>query len=136
MSSRATEVNTSGGLSRIANTVAATGVSRASRANPIVRTMVRHLVSHTTKQGYALACSALANADPWQPDKLGDLDVDVLLLAGEEDYLVKPDAVATLAKAGSRFECQVLPAVGHWGALEAPEQVGQALASFLMVVDR
>lgn len=64
-------------------------------------------------------------------EKLKAIDVPVLVVQGEEDFLIPPDVAKEVAKhiPGAKFE--VLPRVGHTLNLEAIPQVIQLLKEFL-----
>jgi 3-oxoadipate enol-lactonase len=63
-------------------------------------------------------------------DLLGDIHVPALVIAGAEDYYLKPETLREIAAhiAGATFV--ELPAVGHLPMYEAPEQTTAALANW------
>jgi len=55
----------------------------------------------------------------------------VLLLAGAEDRLIPSAATIALGRDIPHAQTVILPGVGHAGAVHAPDQVGEAVMSFL-----
>jgi pimeloyl-ACP methyl ester carboxylesterase len=126
-------VATSGPLAmtQIANTVSAGAVSKHTAAtNPTAVAFIRHLVMSTDRDAYAAACNALADS-PLLDGK--DIPCEVAIIAGEEDYLAGPDAVKKWAAEipDGKGVCTVLKNVGHWGAIEEPVAVADALLQYL-----
>jgi pimeloyl-ACP methyl ester carboxylesterase len=72
---------------------------------------------------------ATLHADPLTP-KLGALRCPALLVVGEEDPM-GPKASALLAEAIPGAELVVLPGLGHWTHVEAPDQVVGAVERWL-----
>ncbi len=64
-------------------------------------------------------------------EELGDLDVPVLLLAGEVDALPSPAAVEKAARLFPRADVVVQPGAGHYPWLDDPEFFRNAVAEFL-----
>lgn len=63
---------------------------------------------------------------------LGDVDVPVLLLAGDHDKVEPPDMLADhLLPSLSRATMTVLESTGHLSPLEVPDQVARQIAAFL-----
>jgi 3-oxoadipate enol-lactonase len=126
-------VATSGPLAttQIANTVSAGAVSKHTAAtNPTAVSFIRHLVMTTNPDAYAAACLALADS----PELSGkDIPCELAIIAGEEDYLAGPDAVKKWAAdiPNGKGTCTVLKDVGHWGAIENPVAVADALLQYL-----
>lgn len=128
MRARASAASSSEGLAGIANSVASAGVASASRSNSAVTSFIRDLVSTTTPEGYAAACSALASAPSVDAART---PVPVFLIGGAEDYLAGPAQVSAWAKEAKQGKSVVLPRVGHWGAIEAPHAVANAIGQAL-----
>lgn len=120
------------GMSQVANTVSAGAVSKHTAAtNPSAQAFIRHLVLSTNADAYAAACRALANA-PKIDGKANHLPVHII--GGKEDYLAGPEQVNGWASEipDGKGSAVVLENVGHWGAIEAPSEVGQALNQALI----
>lgn len=115
--------------SQVALTVARTGVSPNSlEKNPLASAFIRHLILNTDQESYAVACNALATStdDMFKPQ---DIKCPVHFVHGEKDYMVKEDVLRGWAKEmGGKTEAgvTVLPGIGHWGAVESPEEVAKA----------
>lgn len=118
-------------MSQIANTVSAGAVSKHVRAtNPTATSFIRTLVMTTKPDAYAAACLALAES----PELSGsDIPCEVAIIAGQEDYLAGPEAVKKWAAEipNGKGTCTVLKDVGHWGAIENPVAVANALLQYL-----
>lgn len=118
-------------MTQIANTVSAGAVSKHTAANnPTATAFIRTLVMTTKPDAYAAACLALADS----PELNGaDIPCEVAIIAGEEDYLAGPDAVKKWAAEipDGKGTCTVLKDVGHWGAIENPAVVADALLQYL-----
>jgi pimeloyl-ACP methyl ester carboxylesterase len=86
---------------------------------------------HADPRGIASLVRMLAGlaADPLTP-KLGALRCPALLVVGEKDPM-GPRASALLAEAIPRAELVVLPGLGHWTHVEAPELVAAAIERWL-----
>lgn len=119
------------GMSQIANTVSAGAVSKYTAAtNPSAQAFIRHLVLTSNPEGYAATCRALANA-PKIDGKAAPCPVSII--GGKEDYLAEAEAVNSWASEipDGKGSAIVLEDVGHWGAIEAPQEVGKALNNAL-----
>lgn len=118
-------------MTQIANTVSAGAVSKLVAATNLTAvSFIRHLVMTTKPDAYAAACLALADS----PELAGkDVACEVAIIAGEEDYLAGPDAVKKWAAEipDEKGTCTVLKDVGHWGAIENPVAVADALLQYL-----
>lgn len=126
MRARATAASSASGLAGIANTVASTGVAKATLADYSACAFIRHLVATTDPAAYAAACLALASTPPVAA---ASLSTPLHIIGGREDYLAGPEAVAAWAAEARRGTSEVLDDVGHWGAIEAPRKVGAAIAT-------
>lgn len=119
------------GLSQVANTVSAGAVSKHTAAtNPSAQAFIRHLVLSTNPDAYAAACRALANAPKINGSSIA---TPVSIVGGKEDYLAGPDLVHAWANEipAGQGSAVVLDNVGHWGAIEAPQEVGKAISQAL-----
>lgn len=113
------------GMGGIANTVAASAVSKNCATIDFTTTaLIRLLVASTKPEAYAAACLALASA----PVVSGEWEsVRVHLIGGEEDSLATPQMVNEWAEEAGGTVI-ILRNVGHWGAIEMPNQVGKEIA--------
>lgn len=73
----------------------------------------------------------LAGAPVLDPDALDQVTAPVSILAGADDGLVPPGAVASLAERLPRASLRVLPRCGHQIMLEKPDETHQAIATLL-----
>lgn len=125
---RAKAASTVEGLGGIANTVAASAVSKTCATSDFAATaLIRLLIASTKPEAYSAACRALASA----PVVDGGLkSVQVHFIGGEENYLATPQTVTAWAEEAGGTHT-ILSNVGHWGAIEAPHEVGQDIAQAL-----
>ncbi|KAF2147304.1 uncharacterized protein K452DRAFT_282302 [Aplosporella prunicola CBS 121167] len=101
----------------------------AADAAPLARAFVRELLLAQDPRGYISHCRVIANATP--PD-YASVKAPVLLLAGEEDKAAPLASCERIVDAlgSGRKGLRVLKGVGHWHAVEAPEEVGKAIVEF------
>lgn len=119
------------GMSAVADTVATAATSSLTRSKkPAVYTAARSTLLSQDPEGYARACSALANES--KPLDLGRLTCQTLIITGDEDR-VSPPAICS-AIASSIPNCRppvVLKDVGHWHVFEDIDGVSRAIQTFL-----
>ncbi len=118
------------GMAGIADTVADTSLSAQSRAgNPVAHAFVRESLMRQPPAGYAAHCRALARAQAFAPMKIHP---PVRLITGADDPVAPPAMAEALNRALPRSKLDILPGVGHWPMLEAPQKscriLGKALA--------
>jgi 3-oxoadipate enol-lactonase len=80
-------------------------------------------------QGYAAACDAVSRFDA--TDRLGEIAVPTLVIAGAQDVSTPPSVVEILAHGIPDSEFHVVDGAAHLGNIEAPEQFGQLIGEFL-----
>jgi pimeloyl-ACP methyl ester carboxylesterase len=77
-------------------------------------------------------CSVIAEAK--QPD-YGSIKVPLLILAGEDDKTAPLSFSQAIAEgygtSESEKSIEILKGVGHWHCVEAPDEVGRLIMSFL-----
>ncbi len=110
------------------------------------RALATELVSGLLSQGASLASRArlrtMVESTPYEtilgslsgmrlrPDRssvLGDLDVPVAVIVGEEDRLTTPEDAHTMSSAIPGATLHVIPGAGHLPPIEAPDGVNEAL---------
>ncbi|MEV5710380.1 3-oxoadipate enol-lactonase [Actinoallomurus sp. NPDC052274] len=89
---------------------------------------VRHMLRRIDPEGYAACCEALAGFDV--RDRLGDVNVPTLVVAGAEDLATPLDHADVLAGGIPGAELVVVPGA-HLAGLECPEPVTDALVRLL-----
>lgn len=118
------------GLEPLANTIptGATGTS----STPLHHAFIRSLILGTSPEGYTSLCNAIANATK---PKYENIDVPLLILAGEDDKTAPVEASRAIANSyatkESEKKVEVLKGVGHWHSVEASEEVAREIKSFL-----
>jgi 3-oxoadipate enol-lactonase len=86
----------------------------------------------TTAEGYAGCCEAIATFD--LRDRLSEIDVPVLAIAGSSDPATPPDMVRVISDGVSDGRFVVIPASAHLLNAEKPERVTELLAEHLASV--
>ena len=113
------------GMAGIAESVSTGSVSAASRAaNPVAVAFVRESLLRQDPAGYAVHCEALSAATAADH---AAIRCPTLLIAGEADPVAPVEMARRLQEriAGSRLE--ILPGVGHWMMVEAPQRAAELL---------
>lgn len=90
------------------------------------------MVISTAPESYAAACKALAEAPHIHLEGLNG--VRLWVIGGKEDYLATEESLRSwIDEMGedSANKCVILDRVGHWGTVEAPKRVAEALVEFL-----
>lgn len=83
-------------------------------------------LSHTDPESYARACEALAAFDV--VDRLPEIAIPVLAVAGSDDAPTPPESLQRIASGVTNGELVVLEAVGHLAPAEAPDRVAALIA--------
>ncbi|WP_051549436.1 alpha/beta fold hydrolase [Nocardioides sp. URHA0032] len=84
-----------------------------------------HALSDADDEGYVAVCRALATFDV--RDRLGEIGVPVLAVAGEQDTVCPPDLLREVADGVLRGQYAELPGVAHLAPAEAPEAVADLI---------
>ncbi|EKG17745.1 Alpha/beta hydrolase fold-1 [Macrophomina phaseolina MS6] len=115
------------GMDAMANSIPA--AATAKRASPVARAFIRELLLAQDAAGYVSNCRVIANAA--RPD-YEKISVPVLLLAGDEDKSAPLEMCKKqFGEIGSPDKAlEVLPGVGHWHCIEAPEVVAEKILAF------
>ncbi|GHJ90072.1 hypothetical protein NliqN6_6474 [Naganishia liquefaciens] len=130
---RAQTVTTPQGHLDISSVVSTTGISPSTHAaNPFAAPFIKHLILTTNPSAYAQACSNLASHPGWDAD-VESVQCEVFILSGSEDYMVSVAEVEKRAAQvpGGKGKFSIMQDVGHWGGLEVPEKVAEALVNFI-----
>lgn len=80
-------------------------------------------------EGYAQACDAVSKFDV--TNRLKDITTPTLVIAGSEDVSTPPAVVQIIADNIPEASFEVIEGAAHIGNIEAPEQYGAMIASFL-----
>ena len=98
-------------------------------SHPATTAAYRRMVTSTRGVGYASCSDALAYWD--FRDRLGEITVPVLVLAGVDDQSTPPSALKAIAEgvSGEATYVEVSPGA-HVPTIEVPEQVTKALVDF------
>lgn len=98
-------------------------------ASPLTVRWVGTQVRATSPAGYASAVRAIQSLD--HLDRLPEIAVPTLVIAGEADAAVPPAAAAAMAKRLPGSELFVLPQAAHLGNVEQPVAFTEAVGRFL-----
>ncbi|OHE99734.1 hypothetical protein CORC01_04870 [Colletotrichum orchidophilum] len=117
------------GLSEIIEDVVASQVSgHTKKNNPLAVAAVRLSLAGQDPEAYAKVCSAFASAGDID---LKELNVETLLVTGQEDSASSPAVVEEYARKINGSRQVVLPNVGHWHVFEDLVSVAESLREFL-----
>lgn len=94
--------------------------------NPASREHFEAMVAGTPSEGYALCCEALATWD--FTDRLGEITVPVLTIAGADDPSTPPATVQIIADGVANGRAEVLSPAAHVPTVERPNEVNELLA--------
>jgi pimeloyl-ACP methyl ester carboxylesterase len=89
---------------------------------------VRESLSRQDPVAYGRSCDALADA---QAAAVERIEVDTLLVTGDEDAIAPPQAVRALAGRIRNASVVVLNRCGHWTPIERAEECSRELREFL-----
>ncbi|EHY60450.1 hypothetical protein HRR83_000211 [Exophiala dermatitidis] len=119
-----------GGIETMANTIPNTATG--PKATALQKSFIREMIIGQSPQGYIANCRAIAAATP--PD-YAKVQCPVLIIAGDHDKSAPlagckaiHESLGTSSHTRKRLE--VLPDVGHWHCVEAPDQVGPLIRDF------
>jgi 3-oxoadipate enol-lactonase len=117
------------GMIAVADAIVGAGTSEQTRQErPIVAAFIREMLMGQDPHGYASHCEALAAATAVE---IAKIDVPTLLITGSDDKVSSPDNAKAMLEEFPRASCKVIDGIGHWTALEAPQQVTGAIRDFL-----
>ncbi|KAH8423260.1 alpha/beta fold hydrolase [Aspergillus melleus] len=122
------ETVSASGMESMANSIpdAATG----TQCSALTKSFIRELLLGQNPQGYAALCQAIATAPTIDYPAV---TAPFLLIAGEEDKSASMEGCQHIFDrvSSANKKIEVLQNVGHWHCLEAPDQVGKAIALFV-----
>ncbi|MBT9487653.1 MAG: alpha/beta fold hydrolase [Rubrivivax sp.] len=98
-------------------------------ASPMTMAWVARQIRATSPEGYASAIRAIQALD--HLEGLASIDVPTLVIAGEHDAAVPPQAASAMAARMPRAELQVLGGAGHIGNVQQPLAFTEAVGRFL-----
>ncbi|KAJ5551506.1 Alpha/beta hydrolase fold-1 [Penicillium sp. DV-2018c] len=116
------------GMEPMANTIPYAAVG--SRSTPLQKAFIRELILGQSPEGYAALCRAIASAEA--PDYTA-VKAPFLLIAGEEDKSASMEGCRHIYEhVSSQWKSlEVLKGVGHWHCIEAADEVGALIVSFV-----
>jgi len=97
---------------------------------PEITSRLLHTLSDADDESYALCCEALAGYDV--RERLGEIDVPVISIAGAEDPVATPEDAALIASSVRNGQSLTLTDVAHLAPSEAPQQTAEALIRFFL----
>lgn len=116
------------GMQPMADTIPSTAV--AKKASLLTRALIRELLLGQDPAGYISNCRVIVNA---KPPNYGKINVPVLILAGEEDKSAPLEGCQKMfgeMSGTSEKKLLVMPGVGHWQCIEAPDEVVRLIKEF------
>jgi pimeloyl-ACP methyl ester carboxylesterase len=96
--------------------------------NPLIYTVIRLSMLGQDSEGYAKACTALAEA---KAIDYGSIQARTLVITGSKDKVPSPELCEDVAAMKGRAILRVLDGVGHWQILEDLPGVAGAVRDFL-----
>ena len=119
--------NDSEGMDPMANTVPKAATN--ANSTPLQRAMIRELIIGQDPKSYASHCRVILEM---KEPSFASTRLPALILAGDEDKSAPLEGCQyILDHLGSEHkELKVMPNVGHWHCIEAPERVGKEIAAF------
>lgn len=95
---------------------------------PAVAEALLDALRHADAEGYAGACEALAAFDV--RDRLGEIAIPVLAVAGSADGPTPPETLEEIVRGVGHGRVEVLTGVGHLAPAEAPDAVAGLIGSW------
>ena len=119
------------GMDAVVDSIVTAGTSEHTKShNTMALAAVRLSLLAQDPEGYAKACSALANAT--QTLDVGKITAETLVITGDEDKVSPPALCEDYAKKMPRArQPVVLKDVGHWHVFESTEEVAKAIKLFM-----
>jgi pimeloyl-ACP methyl ester carboxylesterase len=105
------------------------GAAVAKNASSLVKAFIRELLLGQSPEGYCSNCRVIANA---KPPNYPQIKIPILILAGEEDKSAPLEGCKRMfGEIGTNEKkLEIMPGVGHWHCLEAPDDVVKYIESF------
>jgi 3-oxoadipate enol-lactonase len=94
---------------------------------------VRSIMLSTPRAGVAGALEAMAGR-PESVETLRDARIPMMMVAGVQDQIVKPDVLATLVRQVPHLRLVMIEGAGHMPMIEQPDATTTALREFLQSV--
>ncbi|KAF9696505.1 hypothetical protein EKO04_005470 [Ascochyta lentis] len=116
------------GMQSMADTVPQTAVG-STAISPLASAFIRELLLSQDPAGYCANCRVISNA---KPPNYSNINIPVLILAGEEDKSAPLEGCQKMFEEMSTSEkrLEVLKGVGHWHCIEAFEEVAKLVEGF------
>ncbi|HSB82044.1 MAG TPA: alpha/beta fold hydrolase [Candidatus Methylomirabilis sp.] len=126
---RADSVERGGMRAAVDSTIARAFAPDFSRRKPEALRAFRGEFLANDPHGYAAVSRALSSFRV--TDRLAKIDCPTLLLTGELDKLCPPSEAAAIQTRIAGAKLEILPGVGHFSAIEAPEVFAERALAFL-----
>ncbi len=114
-----------GNMAQIADGISTASVSQGK---PVASAFVRESILRQDPNGYASHCEALSVASAADH---AAINVPTLLIAGEKDPVAPVSMVQELEKNISTARMEIIPEIGHWMMVEAPDHSAELLRNHL-----
>jgi pimeloyl-ACP methyl ester carboxylesterase len=127
---RLIEVAARGRLTEVADTLFERLVARVHREDERLRDLNRVMTEETGSEAFARQQTAIMGRPDSRPT-LSGIRCPTLVLVGAEDELTPPERAAEIANGIAGAQLVTVPGSGHLSTLERPDQVTQALLTWL-----
>jgi pimeloyl-ACP methyl ester carboxylesterase len=118
------------GMAAVVDAVVASGTSEHTRSkNPLAVAALRLSLMGQDPEGYAKACSALAESK--QLLNIGKVEAETLIITGDANLMSSPLVCEKYAKDLKAKEPVVLKNVGHWPVFEDAVGLSEAIKTFI-----
>ncbi|MET0454874.1 MAG: 4-carboxymuconolactone decarboxylase [Mycobacterium sp.] len=128
--SRAATVRTSGTSAVLAGSAERWFAPGYLNREPETGSALLHALGDADPEGYAQVCDALADFDV--SDRLQEITVPVLAIAGRDDVATPPELLEHIASGVKDGRLAVLDDVGHLAPAEAPHEVAALISEHLL----
>ncbi|MGB3413428.1 MAG: alpha/beta fold hydrolase, partial [Microbacteriaceae bacterium] len=126
--SRATQVRAQGTSSLIAASSQRWFAPQSLERDPDIVGRLLHTLADTDDESYALCCEALAVFDI--RDRLKEITVPLLAIAGELDPSTPPSSLEQIAQGVKHGSLQIVQGSSHLAVAEQPEIIAEAMVTF------
>jgi 3-oxoadipate enol-lactonase len=98
--------------------------------SPMTMEWLARQIRTTSPEGYVAAVKAIQQLD--HADRLSEIGVATLVIAGEEDSAIPPAAAKAIADRIERSKLVLLKQTAHFGNVEQPVLFGECVGEFLL----
>jgi 3-oxoadipate enol-lactonase len=119
-----------GGTESLAGAVVARWFTpRFAAQNPALITSMHAMIAATPNAGYAACCAALANWD--FADRLAEIRVPTLVIAGADDPATPPEHASQIADGITDARLEIVPSAAHLATYERADVINELIRGHL-----